>query len=157
MPSGGGRGAFYRGHQVPCGPMNPWQLIIWTLDTNRPWTTAKMDSQRWWVLDSVLSGFLQVLSQIISFMSVCLFRVYDGGPGTCFLNKSSCIQIFTKTCGICQFKPLDLCWWSYLFTYTSYIDGLWWALSTINNYFVGENPTHKHFIMCNHDDGHDRY
>ena len=28
--------------------------------------------------------------------SVCLFRVYDSGPESYFLDKSSCIQIFTK-------------------------------------------------------------
>ena len=31
---------------------------------------------------------------------VCLFGVYDHGPGSYFLDKSSCIQIFTKARGI---------------------------------------------------------
>ena len=41
--------------------------------------------------------------------SVCLFGVYDSGPRSCVLDKSSCIQIFTKTRGIHYFKLLYLC------------------------------------------------
>jgi hypothetical protein len=33
-------------------------------------------------------------------LSICLFGVYDSGLGSCFLNKSSYIQIFTKARGI---------------------------------------------------------
>ena len=54
----------------------------------------------WWVLGSVLSRLLQ-FSRVESLVVVgLLFGVYDSAPGGCFLDKSSCIQIFTKTCGI---------------------------------------------------------
>ena len=56
-----------------------------------------------------------------------------------FLNKSSWKHRFTKTCGICQFKPLSLCWWSVLVIYARYIDGLWWMLTTVNTR-LGHEP-----------------
>ena len=57
-------------------------------------------------------------------MSACLFGVYDSGPGSCFLDKSSCIQIFTKTSGIHLFKTLYLCLVMELSVYVGYINGL---------------------------------
>jgi hypothetical protein len=41
-----------------------------------------------------------------------------------FLDKSSCIQIFTKAHGIHLFKPLYLCLLIELNIYAGYIDGL---------------------------------
>jgi len=41
-------GSFYRRNQASCGPMNPWQRIISSLHLNRPWSRAKMNSQRLW-------------------------------------------------------------------------------------------------------------
>ena len=49
--------SFYKGHQASYGPMNPRQLIISSLDSNRPWSTVKMDSQRWWEVDLQSGGW----------------------------------------------------------------------------------------------------
>ena len=57
-------------------------------------------------------------------MLVCLFGEYDGGPRGGFLDKSSCIHIFTKAHGIHLFKPLNLYLVMELSIYVGYVDGL---------------------------------
>ena len=42
--------------------------------------------------------------------SVCSFGVYDSGPGSYFLDKSSYSHEITKAHGIHQFKPLNFHW-----------------------------------------------
>ena len=44
-----------------------------------------------------------------------MFGEYDGGPRSYFLDKSSCIHVFTKAHGIHQFKPLFLCLVSHIY------------------------------------------
>ena len=50
-----------------------------------------------------------------------------------FLIKPCQKHRFTKTCGIYQFKPLNIHWWLFLCPYACLIDGLYWLLATVNN------------------------
>jgi len=80
------------------------------------------------VTSSVLWNLLELFSSRIIVFNSDNWVHLDG-----FLNKPCWKHRFTKTHGICQFKPLNLCWWSFSCIYPSYVDGLWWMITTINS------------------------
>jgi hypothetical protein len=63
-----------------------------------------------------------------------------------FLNKLCWKHKFTKTHGICQFKPLNLCLVIELCIYAGYVDGLSLMLMTVNTRIGGSMDFH-HLLL----------
>jgi len=78
----------------------------------------------------VFSSLLEPLGVVFA-MDKCDFIWQFDAPWW-FLDKPCWKQRFTKTHGNYQFKPLSLCRWSFSCTISSYVDGLWWMVTTVN-------------------------